>query len=115
MKADGVKAGMRRLRLKGQQVSVRHVVGDGRQASLEAASVCELEVLSSADVGLGFGNILTKPIHCSFRRRLYKKERREQDACTVQGLFCARLSWIRSFVGVLRHAASGRPGFYIAR
>src|ERR1700678_4663579 len=98
MKADGVKAGMRRLRLKGQQVSVRHVVGDGRQASLEAASVCELEVLSSADVGYGFGNILTKPIHCSFRRRLYKKERREQDGCTVLGLFCGRRGLIKGVV-----------------
>jgi hypothetical protein len=111
MKADGVKAGMRRLRLKGQQVPIWHVVGDGCQVSFEAASVSEFEVLSSADLGYSFGNVLTKPIHRSFRRRLYKKQRREQNACAVQGLFCARLSWIRSFVGILRHAASGRSGF----
>jgi hypothetical protein len=81
-----MEAGSRGLRVEAQNVTVRDVVGDGKEVAVERLHVFELEVLPTGEVRDGIGDIAAQGVARGNLGEMSEAQRRNELLCAIEVL-----------------------------
>ena len=110
---DRMKPRMRRLRLEAQHIAIRHMVGDGQQATHQAAGVFKVEVLAARQLRHRLGHVALQAVGGSNTGHCDNSQRGSKQTQAVECLH----SLVRGGVGVgiLAHATMRRIRVFVLK